>query len=292
MGSTRLLALASTLAASLGASTIIGAPAAQAAPTQVLWYKFDNHSLGAQPTTFTNSGTLGTTVTSTVYRKVATSPNADLPATIVNGVSDASGAFPSGRAIDLPPYQVLSSGPSLSVIGIRNNLTTGTDPMNPGTGNFTWKADFSLDDQLGSQSTDGDNIVQRGLYSDTGYMWKMSADGHKFVCAVKPPGTVDEIKTPAITIPNKTSNRSWYRGYCNRSAAGVLSATLNAYDKAQRAWVSVKTATMTGAGVDFTKMPKSTAVSIGGKLNTSWTGINTDPDQFNGVVDNVALTVG
>ena len=123
-------------------------------------------------------------------------------------------------------------------------------------------------------------------------MWQMSADGHKYVCTVKAPGTGNEIETPIITIPNQTSNRSWYRGCCNRSAAGVLTATLQVYDKVQRAWVSVKTVSKAGAGVDSATMPKSTALSIGGKLTTSGTGVNTDPDQFNGVIDNVALTVG
>ncbi len=284
--------MTASAAGTLVCALLATASPAQAVPTQVLWFNFDNHSLGARPTTFTNRGTLGTSVTSTVYRKVATSPNADYPATIVNGVSDASGTLPSGRAIDLPPYRLLSSGPSLSVIGIKNGSSTGTDPMNPGIGDFTWKADFSLDDNLGSQTVDGDNIVQRGLYSTTGYMWKMSADGHKYVCTVKAPGTGNEIETPIITIPNQTSNRSWYRGRCNRSAAGVLTATLQVYDKAQGAYVSVKTVTKAGAGINFTAMPKSTAVSIGGKLTTSGTGVNTDPDQFNGVLDNVTLTVG
>jgi hypothetical protein len=279
-------------AAMFGCAVLGAASPAEAVPAQVLWYRFDNHSLGAQPTTLTNWGTLGASVISAVHHKAPTSPNADYPATIVNGVSDASGALPSGRAIDLPPYQLLSSGPSLSVINIRNDSSTGADPMNPGTGDFTWKADFSLDDQLGSQSTDGDNIVQRGLYSTTGYLWKMSVDSRKFLCTVKPPGTGNEIETPAITVPSSTANRSWYRGRCNRSAAGVLTASLQVFDKAQGAWVSVKTVTRTGAGVDFTAMAKSTPVSVGGKLNSTWTGINSDPDQFNGVLDNVALTVG
>jgi len=287
-----ITAVGASAVGSLIGALLSAAPPAQAVATQVLWYRFDNHSLGAQPTTFTNSGTLGTAVASTVYRKVATAPNVNFPATIVNGVSGAIGSLPSGRAIDLPPYQLLSSGPSLSVIGIRNNSSTGTDPMNPGTGNFTWKADFSLDDDLGSQPPDGDNIVQRGLYSATGYLWKMSADGHRFVCTVKAPGTENEVETPAITIPKKTPGRSWYRGRCNRSATGVLTATLQVYDKPQSAWVSVKTETSSGADVDFASMPKSTPVSVGGKLNSSWTGINRDPDQFNGVIDNVALTIG
>lgn len=288
---TRRSTLASTLAASIAAAaTLAAAPPAQAVPTQVLWYRFDNHSLGAQPSTVTNSGTLGSSVVSTVYRKVATSPNADFPATIVNGVSDASGGLPSGRAVDLPPYQVLASGPSLSVVAIKNISSTGADALNPGTGDFTWKADFSLDDQAGSDPADGDNIVQRGLYS--GHLWKMSADGHKYVCTVKAPGTGNEIETPAITVPNQTPHRFWYRGRCNRSVTGVLTATLQAYDKAQSAWVSVKSVAKSGAGVDFTAMPKSTPVSIGGKLNSTWTGINREPDQFNGVIDNVALTLG
>lgn len=285
-------AAAASFAGTLVCAVLGPAIPAQAASAQVLWYRFDNHSLSAQPTTFTNSGTLGASVTSTVYHRVATSPIVDHPATIVNGVSDASGALPSGRALDLPPYQLLASGPSLSVVAVKNSSSTGTDPLNPGVGDFTWKADFSLDDQLGSQTADGDNIVQRGLYSDTGYLWKMSADGHQYVCTVKAPGAGNEIETPVIVIPNKTSSRSWYRGRCNRSAVGVLTATLQVFDKTQGVWVLVKTVTKSGAGVDFTAMPKSTAVSIGGKLNTSGTGINQDPDQFNGVVDNVTLTVG
>ncbi len=284
-------AVAAAAACALTCAVLGTASPAQAAPTQYLLYRFDNHSLGSQPTTVTNIGTLGTAVTSTVLHKAPTAPNTDYPATIVNGVTDASGGLPSGRAIDLPPYQALTSGPSLSIISIGYNDTTGADQMNPGSGNFTWKADFSLDDALGSVSDDGDNIFQRGLSSDTISLWKMSADGHNFRCSVKA-AAVAAVETPIIAVPLKTTNRSWYRGTCNRSAAGVLTATLQAYDKAQSAWVSIDTKTKTGAGVDFSAMPKSTKLSIGGKLNTAGTGINQDPDQFNGVLDNVSLTVG
>ncbi len=147
-----------------------------------------------------------------------------------------------GNSIDFPAYTPANASPPFAIVSLRNNTST-VDPLNPGTGNFTWQADFSLDDFVGTEAIDGDNIVQRGLSPQK--QWKLSVDEHKARCFVRitPNGALSE--TPAINIPLQTTNIRWYRGICNRSVSGVLSLRVYAYWNSRHAWVLYRTATST-----------------------------------------------
>jgi hypothetical protein len=195
-----------------------------------------------------------------------------------------------GNSIDFPAYQPANQSPPFAIVSLRNNTST-VDPLNPGTGNFTWQADFSLDDFVGTEAIDGDNIVQRGLSPQR--QWKLSVDDHRAQCFVRITANGPLAVTPAIHIPLQTSNISWYRAICNRSLSGVVSLRVYAYWNSHHAWLLYRTATSTVSAAGSLGMTRTIPVSIGGKLNDNG-GIQLKPstDQFNGRIDNVVLTVG
>ncbi|MFT4220204.1 MAG: hypothetical protein QM611_06770 [Microbacterium sp.] len=171
---------------------------------------------------------------------------------------------------------------------------SGTDDLlNPGSGRFSFRADFSLDDTSGNapSNSDGDNIFQRGLSPNA--QWKLSVDGHMAQCSVRAAGASAAVHTPAIAIPNKTANVSWYRAECLRDtdAAGTLSLTVSYYDTSAGSWISLASSQAAGAAGDLT-MSRTIPVSIGGKLNNNNTIQQSAPDQFNGLIDNVKLIIG
>jgi hypothetical protein len=276
----RVLIFSTAMATVLASALIGSAGPASAAAVTVLQLKFDGGTIGNTITSPLITGSAAGSVSSTVKTQ-----GTGL-ATVVQGATDAAGNHVSGTAMRLPAYQLLGPTTPLAIVSIRN---LGAEAMNPGTGTFTWKADFSLDDNDGTVATDGDNIFQRGLSPQT--QWKLSADHHKVLCSVRPVGATGPINTPLVTIPLQTSNVSWYRGTCKRTAAGVLTLTVQQYDRAAAAWVAFGTPqTVSGAQGDLT-MTSTIPVTIGGKLTNSNNFAST-PDQFNGIVDNVVLTIG
>jgi hypothetical protein len=194
------------------------------------------------------------------------------------------------NAIDFPAYKALGSNPPFAVVEIKNTRYP-TDALDAGTGNFTWEAQFSLDDNVGSDPVDGDNVVQRGLSPDK--QWKLSVDRHQVQCFARTVANAPAVVTPEITIPNQTTNVRWYHAVCNRSASGVLVLRVYAYDIAKRAWVGVHRSTAGALVTGDLNMSWSIPVSVGGKLtNAGGIAFSPSPDQFNGFIDNVALTLG
>ncbi|MDP9218980.1 MAG: hypothetical protein M3P23_00375 [Actinomycetota bacterium] len=191
------------------------------------------------------------------------------------------------NAIDFPAYVPLAQSPPIAIVKMRSK-TSSVDPLNGGYGSFTWRADFSLDDYLGNQAVDGDNLLQRGLSPQK--QWKLSVDAHRVQCNVRinPSGPV--VKTPLITIPFKTTNVRWYRAFCNRSATGVLSIRVYAYSNASHAWVSFASGTAPGSAAGSLNFNYLVPVTVGGKLKDTGAVAFPTPDQFNGQVDNVLLT--
>jgi hypothetical protein len=271
-----------------GATTRVAAAAEPPAPA--LEFRFDG--LGwtyptPQPvTSIENSGSLGSGVTATVLTNgggsILAAPGADNP--LLTNTLDVG-------AVGFPVYEPLSPSTRLAIVSITNPATITTsaaDPMNPGSGPFSFGADFLIQDNTGSDAADGDNVFQRGLNGGT--QWKLSVDHHQAVCSVKGAGKA-AVKTPAISIPPKRPQVSWYRASCVRDASGNLTATVQQYDWWVSAWQPFATTSVGGAGVDLSMAPQ-TPVSIGGKLNVNNTITMSAPDQLNGAVDNVRLTIG
>jgi hypothetical protein len=191
------------------------------------------------------------------------------------------------NAIDFPAYLPLAESPPIAIVKMRSK-TSSVDPLNGGYGSFTWRADFSLDDYLGTQAIDGDNLLQRGL--SPAKQWKLSVDSHRVQCTVRinPSGAV--VETPQIRIPFRTTNVRWYRAFCNRSATGVLSIRVYAYSNASHAWIGFASATAPGSAAGSLNFNYLVPVTVGGKLKDTGAVAFPTPDQFNGQVDNVLLT--
>lgn len=200
------------------------------------------------------------------------------------------GNFGYGNAIDLPAYGPASASPPLAIVSLRNNTAT-VDPLNPGYANFTWRADFSIDDNLGTEPLDGDNLVQRGLSPQK--QWKLSVDAHRARCTVRTVAYGPVTETPPLVIPRQTTNVRWYRAVCNRSLTGVLTLRVWGYWIDRRAWVGLGTRVASGSASGSLGMDRTIPVSVGGKLtNAGFIQRYPSTDQFNGKVDNVVLTVG
>ncbi|MFL6098791.1 MAG: hypothetical protein ACJ71T_02430 [Actinomycetales bacterium] len=280
MRRTSRIGLAAAITAVAAATALAGLAPSAAATTPVVRasLNFATPEAGKTVTTLTVGGAYYRTLTASVVT--------------LNGgkaVSTVSGVC-CNNAIDFPGYVARGSQPPLAVVAIKNK-TSSLDPLNGGTGSFTWQADFSLDDNVGTDALDGDNLLQRGLSPQK--QWKLSVDKHAAQCFVRTVANAAAVVTPVIHIPNQTTNVRWYRAICNRSATGVLSLRVYARSISAGTWVAFGTSTAADRTVGDLNMTWTTPVSVGGKLS-SGTTIATSPaaDQFNGRVDNVIITLG
>lgn len=277
LGVSILVSTAIALSA-LAAATAL-APAAQAStPVVRASLNFATPPAGQTVTTLTVGGAYASTLSASVVT--------------ANGGRAVSVLSNPGynNAIDLPSYAPLDSNPPLAVVAIKNTHYP-TDALDAGSGDFTWQAQFSLDDNVGSDPVDGDNIVQRGLSPDK--QWKLSVDRHQVQCFARTVANGPSVVTPEITIPNQTTNVRWYHAVCNRSASGVLVLRVYAYNIALKTWVGVHRSTAKTLVVGDLNMAWSIPVTVGGKLtNAGGIAFSPSPDQFNGRIDNVALTLG
>ena len=267
------LRLRSAAAVSALALTAL-APPAHAAPVLVLDIDF-------------NSGSQGSVITSPVLLGTA---SGSLTAGVVTegggqAVTGPNPASSSNKAMRLPAYAVLNR-PNTPLAVLKVGNATATEAISIGDQTFTWQADFSQDTNLGTDANDGDNIFQRGLAGATS-QWKLSADGHKVGCYMRVNGV--GFNTGTITI----TDTAWYRAICKRTrvnaTTGTLVLTLRRWDGAAFVTVGTKQSATNAAG-DM-PFPVGTPMTVGGKLNNNGT-LHSQPDQFNGSIDNVQLRVG
>jgi hypothetical protein len=150
---------------------------------------------------------------------------------------------------------------------------TAGDPLNPGSGDFSFGADFSLDQQSTGVQDNGDNLMQRGLYADRG-QWKLQVDHGLVSCRIKG----DQNSAVAKVYPQVVRG-VWYRASCARHGDKVT-ATLQ---RLGTATVSSASVTRAIGSVDTSGHP----MSVGGKANRNGNAVSGNSDQFNGAVDNV-----
>jgi hypothetical protein len=285
MGRTRRIGvptLVSTAIAlgALAAATAV-APAAQAStPVVRASLNFATPAAGKTVSTLTVGGAYASALTASVV-----TANGGRAVSVVSGTG-------YNNAIAFPAYVPLGSNPPNAIVAIRNK-SAALDPLDGGTGAVTWQADFYLANNLGSDPLDGDNILQRGLAPHK--QWKLSVDRHQAQCFARTVAYSSAVVTPEITIPTITGPTSvhWYRAICNRSASGVLSLRVYGYSPTTRAWFAFRSSTAATLVVGDLDMDWSIPVSVGGKLTDSGAvALSPSPDQLNGSVDNVILSVG
>ncbi|CAA9386246.1 MAG: hypothetical protein AVDCRST_MAG47-2448 [uncultured Nocardioidaceae bacterium] len=151
------------------------------------------------------------------------------------------------------------------------------DPFAPRTGDFAFGASFNLDPRSQGSSVDnGNNLFQRGLYSDDA-QYKLQIDDGRVSCRVAGSSGAVQVKASRAV-----RSGAWHRVRCLRDSNVVklVVVELTADGPVSRSW------TQSGPIGDlaFSARPP---LSVGGKVDRTGAVVKSSSDQFNGRVDNV-----
>jgi hypothetical protein len=179
-------------------------------------------------------------------------------------------------AMEFPP-RVASGTYPRAVVKVMPVLSEALDP---GPADFEFGAVFRVDKtSAGRRNDDGDNVFQRGLYSD-GSIYKLEVDKHYPACLIK--GADGEV---IVRSRAKIKFDVWYRAMCNRTSTEV-SITVSRIGET----AAPVTTVVAGASGNLYFRP-SLPAAIGGKLNRHGRIVENDTDQFNGAVAEVTIAI-
>jgi hypothetical protein len=179
-----------------------------------------------------------------------------------------------GYAARFPAYRPVTRQ-RLVVTAVSPNVT---DPLGPGTSDFSFGADFSVDNLTeGRGLDDGNNLVQRGLSGDPA-QYKLQIDRDRVSCLVA--GDAGEV---FVQTEQQIRPHVWYRASCSRTGP-VVTLNLGTFDDPPEHAVEPGD---TGA----LYVPAATPLVLGGKATTRGEAVVGDSDQFNGALDNVFLAI-
>ena len=181
-----------------------------------------------------------------------------------------------GLAVRFPSYTGAEDAPAAVLVVAGEE----TGPLSPGDRDFEFGATFVLDpESSGSKVDDGDNLVQRGSFSDPG-QFKIQLDEGVPSCRVA--GDAGEV---FVTAEQPVGPGVWYSVSCAREGSQVR-LTVTPYDDAQGEPESFRASGPTGT-LTFGTEP----LSVGGKVDPTGKPV-ASADQFNGAVDDVFLRIG
>ncbi len=186
------------------------------------------------------------------------------------------GTGPAGEAaLRFPAYVAQGQTPA-AVLIVRPQGTP--DPLSPGTRPFELGADVNLDpDSSGSATDNGDNVLQRGLFSDPA-QYKLQLDHGVASCRIA--GASGEA---LVSGPAPIDRGRWYRLSCRRSGDQV---TLTQRPLAGGGDEQVATVTAPTGRVEF---PSGVPLTAGGKVSAAGDVTVSETDQFNGLMDGISL---
>lgn len=253
------------LVAIAGAAGLAPGQAATAAPaTTVLSLDFDD--LGSAQ----RSGTGALDVENGGSQDLATHV-----ATAGGGTLQTVAGQAGGRAARFPAYAT----DYRQRVVVTATATPGSDPLSPGSANFTFGTDFLLDRvSEGGAQDNGNNLVQRGLSADA-VQYKIQVDHARASCRVAG-------RTGAVVVRSTTPIKpaTWYRISCARTSAGLTLSLGTVNGVVQRTTKAGATGTVDA--VD------TTPFVLGGKATASGKAVAGNSDQLNGALDNVFLRLG
>jgi hypothetical protein len=179
-----------------------------------------------------------------------------------------------GHAVRFPAYTGAAKAPAAVLVAA--DQSDGT--LDPGDDDFTFGASFSLDEESsGSEADNGDNLVQRGTFDSPG-QFKIQLDHDVPSCRILGDDGEVFVKADGPIDPG-----SWYAVSCERSASEVT-LRVKSFDGGAGEGTWEKTGP-TGS-ISLQGLP----LTIGGKAGPDGTPVGS-PDQFNGVVDDVFLSM-
>lgn len=205
---------------------------------------------------------------------VLTSAEVSADVTSVYGGRVVAGRDRVGRlAFDFPSFS-WSSYPGRAVIRLRP--VGNSDPMAPGWRDFDFGATIRKDARSSGTVVDnGDNLVQRGLASDSS-QFKLEIDGNRPRCSVK--GSRGSV---GVRAPLLLNSDRWYRVDCQRSGGQVRVVTK---EFMPNGGTRLYSAMSTGRIGDVRWSRTETPLAIGGKLAANGSIIRAATDQFNGLL--------
>lgn len=186
------------------------------------------------------------------------------------------------RALRFPHYALTADAPRMALL-LKNGdqAAASTDPT-AGDGRLVFGADLKLDRDAGRGPFDnGDNVVQRGLYADPS-QYKLQVDKRIPSCTVKSSRARAFVQLP------EPMESGWYRVSC-RYEAGTLTVSAAPLEDGQPgAPVTASAAADLGPLV----FDPETPVAVGGKIGGNGLLVRSQPDQFNGALDNLFVSPG
>lgn len=198
----------------------------------------------------------------------------------LDGGKLTAGKAPGGKtAYRFPPFVASGKYPRAAVIV---NNASPDDTLDPGEKPFAWGASFKVDAKSkGRESDNGDNLIQRGLFSEPTF-YKAELDDDKPACTVRGTAGLVIVRSTQPARPNV-----WYRMRCDR-VGRYLSV---------RVWEIARPLAV-NSEVEFGKMGNldmrrlNPPLSIGGKVSPNGQLIVSATDQFNGLVAEPFVRIG
>ncbi|WP_134767275.1 hypothetical protein [Nocardioides sp. 1609] len=197
---------------------------------------------------------------------------ADVEASTLDGGRLGRAPGPDGAAdgaIDFPDFTTDPEYPR-AVVRLRP-----ADPgdLDPGSADLVWGATVRIDAvSKGSAVDNGDNIIQRGLSSDS-VIFKAEVDGDRPACLLR--GDAGELIVRADLVMDPSH---WYTVQCRRSGDTLTVFVLD-HDTDET------TARQVAGPVGAVAFADPTVpVTIGGKLSHEGSIIASSTDQFNGLM--------
>ncbi|GAB2875431.1 hypothetical protein [Nocardioides pacificus] len=181
-------------------------------------------------------------------------------------------------AIGFSPYR--PSGPYPRAVIVVTNAGD-RDALNPGVASFTWGTDFVVDARSeGRPEDNGDNLVQRGLFSEE-TLYKAELDLGRPACVVQGSDGLVTVRSVAAVVPGV-----WYHMECHRDGAEVSVTSWPLADPDARS-----TRVGLGATGDLTPADSRVPLSIGGKVSSMGEIVQSATDQLNGAVSRPFLEI-
>ncbi len=267
------------LPGSPGATGSTGAPAAPATPTTVrpvsgepaattLAIDFDD-TFGPEGSNLVNPESTGT---AQVLTHVTTAGGARVRRDLGSG----STAARFGGQPTRPLFPGAATVPAAAVVVLPTGLT---DELSPDAQPFEFGADVMVE-QAAGPSDAGDNVLQRGLWSDEA-QYKLQLDRDVPSCRLAGPDGEVVVNADEKVLPGR-----WYRMRCVRTGQ-LVTLTLATVDQ-DGDTRPVGTWTEQGP-IGPLQMPREAPLSIGAKVGADGLVVAVEPDPFDGLVDNVVV---
>lgn len=180
-----------------------------------------------------------------------------------------------GGGVRTPAFGTARRSPTAALVVV----PTAAGALEPGTGDFLLRVDFSADPaERGRPGDDGDNLLQRGRY-DSRAQFKLQLDHGVPACRIAGDAGAVVVRASSAVEPGH-----WYRLTCQRVTGRVVLRLLDLQAGGEEAeWEQAGDP----GDVRFSGVP----ISVGAKVADDGRIDPAGSDQFHGVIDRVVIDV-